>query len=486
MKRAIPLLALTCLLALAVGCAMGHNYQRPAVATPDAYRGAAPAKSAESLADRPWWELFPDPQLQALIDEALVNGYDARVAAARVEEYRARAGIARSPLFPQLDAAGAWTRSLSSDWTHPVGDKPVAEFYQAQAGLYWEIDIWGRLRRLNEAGRAQFLATEEARRGVMLSLVADVVTGYYELCELDRELQIAKEATAAYQESLDLFTRQLEGGTASALTTSSAEGALGNAAASVPALEAQIAAKENLLCLLVGRPPGDIPRAPLPSVVDLPLEVPAGLPSDLLERRPDVRQAEQALVAANAQVGANLAAMFPSLSLTGMFGGVSPDVDSILGTGKMWSISPGLFQPLFHGGALKFQYEASKAQFEQAKAQYERAVTAAFAETASTLVAHRKLAEAEKHQARAARAYGEAVRFANLRYMSGLSSYFEVLQNMLYLYPAELSLARVQLQRLTNFVGLYKALGGGWQNPGQIKSAEEAPVKTQEGMVPAS
>ena len=482
MKR-ITLLILLC--SMAAGCAMGPNYKRPQVVTPEAFRGTTVPVSPESLADRPWWEIFTDQNLQVLIDEALANSYDARIAAARVEEYRARAGIARSPLFPQLDASGAWQRSRESDYSYPPGDKGVNEIYAAQATLSWEIDVWGRLRRLNEAGRAQYLASEEGRRAVMLSLVAQAAAGYYELCELDMELEVARHTTAAYQETFDLFTRKLEGGAASSLETSSAEGALGNVAANIPNLEGLIAEKENSLCLLVGRPPGAITRSKLPSAGDLPLEVPAGLPSSLLERRPDVRQAEELLVAFNANVGASKAAMFPALSLTGIFGGVSPEVDTLFSHGKNWSVSPGLFQPLFHGGALWNQYQASKYQYEEAKAQYEMAVTNAFAETSSALVKHHKLTEAEKQQSRSANAYREAVRLANVRYMAGLSSYFEVLQNMSYLYPAELAQARVQLQRLINFVNLYKALGGGWQAPLQIRQPNPEPAeKTKSGMVP--
>lgn len=478
MRRALFILPL---LALAVGCAMGPNYKRPAVATPDQYRGVEKPAEAASLADKPWWELFEDERLAALIDEALQSSPDARVAAARVEQYRAQAGIARSPLFPQVDAAGNWTRGRESSFVYPPGEKPVAETYQAAGTLSWEIDLWGRLRRLNESGRAQYLASEEARRGVMLSLVADVATGYFELCELDRYLDIAKKTTAAFEETYDLFDRKLKGGAASALQTASAEGDLGNVAAQVPDLEAKIVQKENALCVLLGRPPGPIARGELPSTESLPLEVPAGLPSALLERRPDVREAEQVLVAYNANVGAAQASMFPALSLTGLFGGVSPEVNQLFGEGKRWSVSAGLFQPLFHGGALYFQYQSARAQFEQAKAQYEQTVNNAFAETSASLVANQKLAESEKHQRRSVLAYQEAVRLSNERYMSGLSSYFEVLLMMERLYPAEQLLVSYQFRRLQNFIDLYKALGGGWQTPDQLPPPPPPASSAQKG-----
>lgn len=470
MKR---LLCIVLLAGSTLGCAMGPNYKRPQMTVPEAFRDSPKPADAASLADRAWWDLFADPNLQALIDEALANSFDARTAAARVEEYRAKAGIARSGFFPQVGATGQWQRGRESAYIYPYGQKPVSEGYSAQFQLSWELDVWGRLRRLNEAGRAQYLASVEAQRGVMLSLVADVASGYYTLCELDKELEIAKDTQQAYQSTYDLFDLQLKGGTASALQTASAEGALGSVAASVPSLEAQISGQENLLSFLLGRMPGPITRSQLPSSVDLPLEVPAGLPSALLERRPDILQAEQALVAANANIGASKASMFPTLSLTGLFGGVSPQVDQLLGSGKTWSVVPGLFQPLFYGGKLWFQVQAAKAMYGESLAQYEQAVTYAFGETAAALVTHQKLVEAEKQQARSVAAFAEAVRVSNQRYVAGLSSYYEVLQAQQNLYPAQVTLAKVRFQRLDNFVTLYKALGGGWQNPGQERPRTE-------------
>ena len=485
MKRA---LFAVLLFALVTGCAMGPNYKRPSMATPDQYRGVEKPADAASLADKPWWDLFQDESLRTLIDEALKNSPNAKVAAWRVEQYRAQAGIARSPLFPQVDASGQWQRGRESSYVYPPGEKPVAESYEAAGTLSWEIDLWGRLRRLNESGRAQYLASEEARRGVMLSLVADVAIGYYELCELDQELQVAENTAKAFQETYDLFDRRLQGGAASALQTNSAEGDLGNVAAQVPDLEAEIVQKENALCVLVGRPPGAIKRSELPSTENLALDVPAGLPSALLERRPDVRETEEALVAYNANVGAAKASMFPALSLTGLFGGVSPEVNQLFSDGKRWTVSAGLFQPLFHGGALWFQYKSAQAQFEQAKAQYEQAVNNAFAETSSYLVANQKLVESEKQQRRSVSAYEEAVKLANERYMSGLSSYFEVLLMMEKLYPAQQFLVVYQFRRLQNFVLLYKALGGGWQSPDQMRPPEgtqpkeAAPAGSNPGM----
>jgi multidrug efflux system outer membrane protein len=471
MKRTFTLVLLS---GLALGCAMGPNYKRPKVAVPEAFRDAPTPAEAASLADRAWWELITDPNLQALIDEALKNSYDARIAAARVEEYRANAGIARSPLFPQVSGSGAWQRGRESTYTYPPGWKPVTEIYAAQFQLNWELDIWGRLRRLNEAGRAQYLASMEGRRAVLLSLVADVASSYYNLCLLDRNLEIAKGTAEAYKGVYDLFNAKLQGGAASALETSSAAGAMGTVAATVPTLEAQIEAQENMLCFLVGRPPGPIARSKLPSTADLPLDVPAGLPSALLERRPDVLAAEHALAAYNANVGAAKASMFPTLSLTGILGGVSPEVNQLFGSGGTWSVTPGLFQPLFFGGRLWFQYEAARAYYGEALARYEQTVTYAFAETASALVNNQKLAAAEKEQEQSVAAFKEAVDLSNKRYEAGLASYYEVLTALQNLYPAEKALAQIRYERLSNFVNLYKALGGGWQNPDQAKPAPEA------------
>jgi len=457
--RIRTLLAISFLLS---GCAVGPNYKRPAVTVPEAIRGASAgeAAAAASLADRPWWEIFGDDALKALIDEALRNNYDVRAAAWRVEEFRARAGIARSEFFPQIQYEGAWSRSRQSEFVQP-GSTPK-NLHDVNLGLSWEVDLWGRIRRLSEAGLAQYLSTEEARRGVLISAVSEVAQAYFGLRELDERLAIARRTTDAFQGTYDLFNRQLSGGITSQLEVSRAEAALRTAAATIPDLERQIVAQENLICFLVGRNPGPIPRAAGLTEQALPPEVPAGLPSALLERRPDVRQTEQQLVSANAEVGAAMASFFPRISLTGTAGGVSPQVSDIFGAGRVWSIAAGLTGPLFQGGRLKYQYDANVALFEQAKTQYESAVTRAFGEVSTALSAYQKLAAAEREQARSVAAYQEAVRLANIRYGAGLSSYVEVLDAEQQLFPAENTLAQTQLARLDAFVALYKSLGGGW------------------------
>ena len=442
------------------GCAVGPNYKRPPIAAPEQNRGEAGAAQAASLADQAWWQVFQDEALQGLIGEALKNGYDVRLAAARVEEARANAGIARADFFPQIGYSAQWSRTRESQLLAPgVG---VVNIHDVNLGLSWELDLWGRIRRSNEAALAQYLASEEARRGVVLSLVSEIATDYFQLRQLDQRLEIARRTTAAFQETYDLFDRRLGAGMASALETASAEASLANVAGQVPLLESQIVALENSIGLLVGRNPGAIARGAALTEQFLPPEVPAGLPSDLLRRRPDVREAEQQLIAANANVGVAMASFFPTISLTGAFGGVSTDVSNLFSAGKTWSVAAGLTGPLFQGLRLKNQYDARVAQWEQAKAEYERTVTNAFGEASSAIVAHQKLALAEKEQARAVAAYRQAVTLSNQRYVAGFAGYLDVLQAEQNLFPAENALALVRFGRLANLVELYKALGGGW------------------------
>jgi len=380
--------------------------------------------------------------LKGLVDEALKNGFDARLAAARVEETRALYGIARSEFLPAAGYLGGWQRTRPDQFQNPSGETQTK--WTANVGFAWELDVWGRIRRLNEAAKARYLATEEARRGVFLSLLSDVATAYFELRELDAELEIAQRTTTAFQDTYDLFNRRLAGGAASALETARAEASLGQVAAQIPEIERAIVDRENQINLLVGR-------------------IPPGLPSQLLERRPDVRQAEQLLVSANAEVGVATAAYFPTLSLTGLFGNVSPELGDVVSKGKTWNFGAGLLGPLFQGGALKRNREAAKARWEEARVQYEGTVARSLAETSTALVARTKLVETERQRARTVQAYREAVRLASLRYRSGLSAYFEVLEAQQQLFPAEIGLAQTRRDQLVAVVSLYKAVGGGWR-----------------------
>ena len=448
--------------ALLCGCAVGPNYQKPPVNVPVVYRDVVgPPQPAASLADQPWWDVFKDETLRGLIDEALAQGYDVQIAAWRVEEARARAGIARSEFFPQVFYGGQWSRSQQSTFTGPSNHETV-NLHSVNVNFNWELDLWGRVRRLNEAAKAQYLSSEEARRGVLLSLVSDVASTYFRLRELDEELAISRNTADAFQQTAKLFERKLSEGAASALETSYASAAYKQVAATVPDIERQIEATENVLNVLLGRNPAAVSRGTALAQQSIPPDVPAGLPSDLLQRRPDIRGAEQDLIAANAGVGIATANFFPTISLTGLFGGVSPDVSDLFTPGRTWSIAAGLFGPLFQGGRLRSEYDVSYAQWEQARLFYERTVTGAFNETTTVLYAREKLAASERELADSVGFYRDMVRLTNLRYNSGLASYFEVLYAMQQLFPSEISLARARANRLTNYVDIYKALGGGW------------------------
>lgn len=440
------------------GCVVGPKYKRPVIQPPDRYYTEANPQSS-SIADAPWWELFKDPVLQDLIREALKNNYDVATAAARVEEARAQAGVAKSAYYPQVgygaDIAGVRSQIL-----------PNHVYYAYNFNLSWELDLWGRIRKLNEQQRALFFASEEVQRGVWLSLVADVAQAYFELRALDVQLEITKETGQSFHESYDLFNKKFEGGAASGLETSRAEAAMANVMAQVPDLERLITAKENQISLLIGKNPGPIQRGnSLADQNDLDV-VPSGLPSTLLERRPDLREAEQELIAANASVGVAKANFFPVLNLTGLLGGVSPELSGLVSSGTQWTAGAGLAGPLFTGGRLKSQYRAALAQRDQAQLFYEKSVTQAFGEVSTALAAHQKLAQSLREESQSVNAYQDSVRLSNIRYDSGLASYFEVLDAKLNLFPAQTALVAYDLDRKTALVALYKALGGGWNLSG--------------------
>jgi len=465
MNRSRALLAValsTVLVASLAGCrTVGPNYQRPAVTVPANTRGQTGPVEAASFADQGWWDVFHDDALKSLIAEALKNGYDVRLAAWRVEEARANAGIVESQGYPFVQGQVQAGRTQQSEFS-PSG-RSVGTGIQVNLGVSWELDLWGRIRRSNEQALARYLASEEARRGVYLSLASDVATNYFQLRSLDLQLEIAKRSSGTFQETFDLFNQRLQGGAASALETSSAEALLASTAANIPDLERQIAAQENQLAFLLGRNPGPIPRGAVLNDQFLPPDIPPGLPSDLLGRRPDLRQAEQSLIAANAGVGIANADFFPRISLTGALGGIAPQVSELVGNGKTWSLGAGLLTPVFQGHLLRSRYRVAVAQWEEAKLQYEQSVNNAFNEVSTALIAYQKLAEVEKERARAVTAYREAVRLSNQRYGAGLSSYLEVTQAEQQLYPAENLLAQARYNRLATLVRLYRALGGGWK-----------------------
>jgi multidrug efflux system outer membrane protein len=451
---------------LLTACAVGPDYQRPPVVTPASFRGQVTAAEATSLADVPWWEAFRDPVLGDLIREALASNYSVRVAVARVQEARAQVGVARSRFYPQIGytARAQYDRNGIAAQLGINPQSPEANpLYFGALYASWELDIWGRIRRLDEAAVAQLMGTEDARRGVLLTLVAEVAQNYFELLALDTQLEIARASVKAFQGTYDLFLDRYQFGVVSQLQTSRAQGALGSAQATVPEIEAEIAARENQISTLLGRSPGPIPRgAPMFDQSVIPT-VPVGLPSELLTRRPDLRQAEQQMVHANALVGVAKAEFFPKLSLTGLLGTASPEISALTsGTALVYNVAAGLTGPLFQGGRILENYRAHQAIWDQAKNQYLQTVLTAFQEVASALSTLARLAEAETGQAWSVKGLEEAVSHATDRYLYGLSSYFEVLDAQQRLYPSQHTLAEIRRDRLLAYVQLYKALGGGW------------------------
>jgi outer membrane protein, multidrug efflux system len=447
------------------GCAIGPDYKRPAVIEPQTFRGQATAEAA-SLADAAWWEVFQDPILKELIREALRSNYDVRIAAARVQEARAGFVATRSDLFPALDYGGAAGRSNATPGLlGNVGQQApnTSNFYSLTLAVSWELDVWGRIRRSTEAARATLLATEDFQRGVWLTLVSDLAQAYFELLALDVQLQIARNSTDAYQRTYDLFLDRFQLGVASKLETARAEGALGGAQATIPQLESNIVAKENQIAILLGKSPSPILRGtPMYDQPVVPV-VPAGLPSTLLTRRPDLRQAEQQLVSANARIGVAKAEFFPKFSLTPLIGTASPEFSALTsGSATIWAVAGTLTGPLFNAGRTLGNYRATVAQWEQAKLLYEQAALTALREVSDALTALGKLSEAEIGQDRSVKALADAVDRATDRYRQGLANYFEVLEAQQQLYPAQSTLAQIRRDRLLSHVRLYRALGGGW------------------------
>jgi multidrug efflux system outer membrane protein len=449
---------------LASGCAVGPNFVRPGVETPADYRGHVSPPEAESIADLPWWEVFRDPVLQGLVVEAVEKNYDLQVAVDRVEQARALVGVARSPFYPQIGYQGSAGRQKQPQLLKQPSDT-YSLFYGAFS-LAWEIDVWGRIRRSNEAAEQALLATEEFRRGVLLSLVTGVAQSYLTLLELDRELEIARETEASFQETRDLFDRRYRGGVGNKLQVARAEAALAQTQAQIPDLERRIVAQENAIDVLLGRGPGPIPRGQTLVERPPPAPTPPGLPSALLERRPDVLEAEHTIASANAQVGVAIADFFPRIGLTAFYGGQSTELSDIVKHDfSLWNAAGNAAGPIFQGFALLEQYRGQKASWKQTVAQYEQTVLNAFAEVSDVLTAQTRFDEARAAQERAVAAYQESVRLSKVRYDSGLAGYFEVLEAQQQLYPAEVGLAQLQLDQLLTVVDLYRALGGGWKVP---------------------
>jgi multidrug efflux system outer membrane protein len=456
------------------GCAVGPDYKRPAVETPEQNRRAASDTNAPStetsFADLGWWEVFKDPQLSAYLAEALTNSWDIKIVAARVLQAEAQARITRSQYFPTVNAGGDLATSRSSQngpIPIPSGVNPQRSYGDAFVSMpAYEVDLWGRIRRANEAARANLLATEDAQQTVRQTLVSAVATAYLQLLELDLELEIAQNTYGVRTNSLGLTASRQEGGVASIQDVHQARILVYTAEAAIADDYRRIEQQENLLCILLGRNPGHIERGNALVKQTLRAEVPAGLPSSLLERRPDVRAAEQGLVAANANIGQAKAAFYPQLTLTGFYGYQSVALsDLFTGASRTWQFGPAVTVPLFTGGRLKGNLKLAQATFQESLAFYQQSVQSAFREVSDSLIAYQRTQEYRAKEEENTQAHRDAAETANVRYEGGVTSYLEVLYNEQELFSSELLLAQARLNELLSVVQLYHALGGGWQTP---------------------
>jgi multidrug efflux system outer membrane protein len=458
--------------ALLTGCTVGPNYQRPKISTPANFRAPEPlpVSQAASLADAKWFEVFSDDKLQELIRTALVQNYDLRDAVAHVEEARANLGITRSNQFPNFAAnGGVEINRLSRNGAEPIPAQLLPSqnrnFGEASLGLLsFEIDLWGRLRRATEAARAQLLSADENRKAIITTLVSDVATAYLTLRELDYALDISQRTLQTREESLDLTKSRQSGGVATLLDLRQSEQLVYTAAQTIPNLKLQIEQTENQINLLLGQNPGGVVRGHSLTEQNLPPEVPAGLPSELLERRPDIQAAEQALIAANAQIGVAKAAYFPQLTLSGTLGGQSTQLSNLFsGPSSAWSLVPQVTQPIFTAGRLKSNVKLTEAQRESALIQYEKTIQTAFSDVSNALIAHQRVRESRVQQEALVFALQDRLRLAYIRYRGGVDTQLDALDADRDLFQAELDLAGIRLQELLTVVQLYKALGGGWQ-----------------------
>jgi outer membrane protein, multidrug efflux system len=454
------------------GCMVGPDYQRPPVTTPDVFRASpTPTADAKSIADLKWFEVFSDEQLQELIRTALLQNYDLRDAVARVDAARANLGITRSNQFPNFGFGAevpSTELSTNGQFTIPKGSSVISR--QRQYGevslnlLSFEVDIWGRLRRATEAARAELLASDWNRKAVITTLVSDVATAYFNLLELDMELSIAKDTLATREESLRLIKLQAQGGVATLLDVRQGEQLVYGAAQTIPSTEQQIEQTENQISLLLGKNPGPVTRGRSLTEQQTPPEVPAGLPSALLERRPDIQAAEQILVANNANIGVAKAAYFPQITLTGYYGYQSIALAGLFsGSRRIWNFLPQLTQPIFTAGRLSSQVELAEAQQRSALAQYEGAIQTGFRDVSDALIQYQNVREVRAQRELLVTALRDRKRLAYMRFTGGVDTMLNALNSDQDLFVAELSLAQARRDELLSLVQLYKALGGGWQ-----------------------
>jgi outer membrane protein, multidrug efflux system len=454
---------------LVAGCLTGPNYARPEMVPPPAFRDAGDQQARESLADIPWWQVFQDEALQALVRDAIAYNYDLRVAVARVQEARALARVARSFLYPDIGVGVSSSVNQASRSSQPPlvtedeGDR-VFPNTAINATMSWELDLFGRIRRESEAAFARYLASEEGRRAVLITLVSDVATSYFQLRELDLQREVALRTLTLNEQTVEYYRTRLAGGVSNRLELDSAVANRSLTAASVPDIERQVAILENAISVLVGRAPGAVGRGRTLEEQALPPNIPVGVPATLLERRPDVLEAEQLLVAANADIGAAKALFYPTISLTGSVGTVSSDLSDLLkGDSVIWSLGANLFQPLFNAGRIRGNYDAARARFEQALAEYQQTAISAYREVSDSLIAIQKLAAVRVEQQAGVLALRDAAQLSRERYDIGLSSYLEILIADQQLFERELDLARTRGDEMRALAQLYRALGGGWQ-----------------------
>lgn len=461
------ILSVGIVLGLSSGCTVGPDYKRPTVPEPSAYRGVTADRTitpaVTSFGDEKWWNAFQDDALRTLIRAALQENYDVRIAAARILEARAFLGITHADQLPDVSAAA----SVVNERSPAVAGRPPAETSPTtlSASFAWELDFWGKFRRATEAARANLLSEEWAQRHVVSTLISDVASAYFQLREQDLELEISRGTLASRQDSLRLTKLLADGGATSMLDVRQAEQLVFGASAVISDLEQRIEQQENFISILVGRNPGAIVRGQALVEQSHPPEVPAGLPSSLLERRPDIRQAEAQLVAANAQIGVAKADYFPQISLTAVGGYQSSALTRLFtAPAGFWTLGAGALQPIFEGGRIRNRVRATEARTQEATLIYQRTVQQAFREVSDALVAYRKSQEVRVQQQQLTSAAEDATRLSNMRYRGGAASYLEVLDGETRFFAAQLSLAQSQLRELQAFVQIYRSLGGGWPN----------------------
>jgi outer membrane protein, multidrug efflux system len=468
----------TALILLAIsGCMVGPDYKRPTVDIPKSWR--TPEENAQNTADTAWWEQFGDTALDELIKTAIQENKDLKTASYRVEEFEGQVITTRAPLFPQVGAGVGYQRNrISANGQEPLSGsvKNPANIFSASINASWEIDLWGRIRRSTEAARADLLGTEEARRGVILTLVTQVAEGYVNLLDLDNQLDIAKRTAKTRGDYYKIFQLRYKAGIVSDLELYQAKSQYEQALAAIPAIEQAISRQENALSLLIGRNPGPIPRGKGINGLNLPA-IPQGLPSELLERRPDILQAEQTLIAANARIGAAKAQYFPTISLTGAFGFSSTQLSSLFtGPARAWNWMGTAIQPIFTVGLISGQVKSAKAVREEALFQYQKAIQNAFRDVDDALVDQMRTKEQLEEQARLVESLRASAKVARLRYDNGYTSYIDVLDAERSLFDAELGYTQTKGALFQALIDLYKAMGGGWITKAEPPQASKAPA----------